>query len=336
MTTEIDYALLTTEELLMLPPPRWLIQDLLPDGGFVGLYGAPGSGKSFVALDWAMCISQGRPWLGRYATMQTPVIYVAAEGGRGIQQRVRAWMEHYKVPQLPAIYFRLHPIYIREEGAVEEFLADLEGFVHEDLGPEGINPGLLVLDTLSRSFGAGDENASTDMGHFVDRMTELAKEQRMATLIVHHTNKQGASERGHTSFRGAADAMFKVEGHKDDTGALLYSVVKNDKQKDSADAPPIYLQPVTVARSLAFGWMDPPEKAVKGPKEPAPMRKVDAYKVLAASEDGYTWREWKLATGLDKTQFNNRLRKLLADSDIYKDNGRYYVTPANADIAGVE
>jgi hypothetical protein len=304
-----------------------------PDDGFVGLYGAPGSGKSFVALDWAMCISEGRPWLGRYPTTRTPVVYVAAEGGRGIQQRVQAWMQHHGVTALESIYFRLHPIYIREEGAIETFVSELDGYFHQELEDIGLNPGLLVLDTLSRSFGAGDENASTDMGHFVDRMTELAKEQRMATLIVHHTNATGSRERGHTSFRGAADAMFLVEGHKDHTGHLLYSVVKNDKQKDSEDAKPIYLQPTPAGRSIVFDWMDAPEKAARGPKQPAFMRKIDMEKVLATHPTPMSWSEWRLATGIDRDRFNRRLRQLLTDGQVIKgDDGRYAPMPANKDL----
>jgi len=331
-----DCTLLTTRELLLLPPPQWLMEGLIPDDGFVGLYGAPGSGKSFVALDWAMCISEGRPWLGRYPTRQTPVVYVAAEGGRGIQQRVQAWMEHHGVADLGAIYFRLNPIYIRDEGAIEAFVADLDNYFHEEVQGMGLNPGLLVLDTLSRSFGSGDENASTDMGHFVDRMTELAKEQRMATLIVHHTNATGSRERGHTSFRGAADAMFLVEGHKDQTGHMLYSVVKNDKQKDSEDAKPIYLQPVPVGRSIVLEWMDKPEKEQRPGKGPAVMRPADMLTYLGGHQDGLPGQAWQLGTQVPRSTFYKRIAKLKELGLIYEDNGRYYATPTTRDLAGVE
>jgi hypothetical protein len=343
MTSSMEYQLLTTEELLELPPPRWLMQDLIPDGGFVGLYGAPGSGKSFVALDWAMCISEGRPWLGRYRTKQAPVIYVAAEGGRGIQQRVSSWIEHHQIrPKsvnqevLPAIYFLLHPIYVREEGAIEAFIESMDRHARQ-IGGQQLWPGLLVLDTLSRSFGGGEENSSVDMGHFVDRMTALATQKRMATLIVHHQNAEGKRERGHTSFRGAADAMFKCEGKKDDANVLLYACLRNDKQKDGPDAPPIYLEPRPVDKSLVFEWMEAPATQAKRGREPQPMRTQDMKAVLGASPQRMTWGEWRASVGIDRDRFNKRLRKLLQNGEVEKyDDGRYAIAPAVKDIAESE
>lgn len=38
--------LFSTEELMALPPPTWLVQDVLPAGGLIGVYGPPGCGKA--------------------------------------------------------------------------------------------------------------------------------------------------------------------------------------------------------------------------------------------------------------------------------------------------
>lgn len=324
-----DIDLLTTHELLTLPPVQWLMDPLIPREGFVGLCGAPGDGKSFVALDWAMCIAEGRPWLGVYPTKQCPVVYVAAEGGRGIQQRVRAWMEHYGYTNLPAMYFLLSPLYIREEGTVEAFLDTLED--------KQIWPGLIVLDTLSRSFGGGEENASADMGHFVDMMTKLAQGRRMAALIVHHMNALGTRERGSTAFRGAADAMFLCKADKDkESGRILSIELKNDKQKDAAESPSIWLRPMENGpkQSLIMELSDPPMAKTRSPKEPTPMRAQDMLALLAAAEDGLTWGEWRMGTGIAKPLFNRRLHVLVENSQVMKENGRYYLIPTTKDIAG--
>ena len=326
-----DLDLLTTRQLLTLPPCRWLMDSLIPEEGFVALYGNPSSGKSFIALDWAMCISEGRSWLGRYATKQNPVVYVAAEGGRGIQRRVRAWMQHYGYQDLPAMYYLLNPLYIRQEGTVEAFL--------DELNQKDIWPGLIVLDTLSRSFGGGDENAPTDMGNFVDKMTILAKGRRMAALVIHHQNASGARERGHTAFRGGLDTMFRCSVERDDQRQIARIEVANDKQKDDAEIPPIYIAPIpTVTTSLVFQLADPPEKPKRGDISLRPMRAVDTLTALRTAEDGLTWKEWRIATNLSKDAFNARLRRLLKDGDIYKEDGRYYLTPDEKDLAalGVE
>lgn len=326
-----DIDLLTTDELLSLPPATWLMDQLIPEEGFVGLYGPPSSGKSFVALDWAMCIAEGRPWLGTHAVKQSPVVYVAAEGGRGIQQRVRAWMKHYGHPKLPAMYFLLSPLYVREDGAVEAFLDTLED--------ADIWPGLMVLDTLSRSFGGGEENASADMGEFVDKITALASGRRMAALVVHHTNAQGARERGNTAFRGGVDAMFSCAADRNGDGRIIRVTLENNKQKDSAELPPIYLQPIEgITESLVFELAPAPEPKAKAGSHPAAiMRKSDMLQVLGVAEDGLTFSEWRLAAGgIPKRTFARRVKQLLADGEIEKQDFKYVIPVAGLDIAELE
>lgn len=320
--------LLTTDELLALPPATWLMKGVLPSEGLCALVGPPGNGKSFVAVDWACSISEGLPWLGTYETVQAPVVYIAAEGGRGIKKRVAAWMAHHNLEHLPAMYWLLNPLYVREEGVVEEFL--------DELDRQDIWPGLLVVDTLSRSFGGGEENASADMGSFVDRMTHLAQGRRMAALVVHHTNASGEKERGHTSFRGAMDAVFhcKAEQNKDN-GRIERLCVKNTKQKDDVEAEPIWLRPIEHAGdSLLFEQTAAPEKKREGgPKAATPMRRIDMLTYLGGQPEGMTHREWMVGCQVPKPTFNKRLKKLIEDGAIYKDEGRYFVMPANADLA---
>lgn len=322
-----DYSidLLSTQKLMQLPPPQWLMRPLIPENGLVGLYGQPSSGKSFIALDWAMCISEGMAWLGQYQTKQAPVVYIAAEGGRGIQKRVRAWMKYHGLLNLPAMYWMVNPLYVREEGVVECFLAELAKM--------DIYPGLVVLDTLSRSFGGGEENASADMGQFVDATMRLAAGRHMSALIVHHTNATGARERGHTSFRGALDAMFSCIAEKNGDGRIVRVTLKNDKQKDGAEADSVYVAPDEKAvDSLVFVQAGPPDRKAAGATAPTAMRKVDMLTLLGTHIDGLTWKEWQLASGVDKSRFNRRVRRLTDDGDIFKDGGKYYVMPANLDL----
>lgn len=321
-----DIELLSTDELLRLPPREWLMKGVIPKEGLCGLVAPPECLKTFVALDWAMCISEGLDWHGHEAE-QAPAVYIAAEGGRGIQQRVRAWMTAHNLKKLPAMYWLLEPLYVREEGAVEEFLEQLEA--------KDIWPGLLVVDTLSRSFGGGEENASADMGWFVERMTMLAKGRRMAALIVHHMNAQGSRERGHTAFKGGLDTMFICKVDRDKaTDRIKLLTVSNAKQKDDERSDAVYLVPKVIGASLVLEGTEAPVAKEKGAAATQFMRKKDMLTVLGAAEEGMTWQEWRLATGIDKDRFNRRVKKLTADSDIFKENGRYFVMPANKDLIG--
>ena len=61
------------------------------------LYGPSGVGKSFVALDYALCTATGRSYLGRYESLLGPVLYIAGEGVSGLRNRVKAWLAHHEV-----------------------------------------------------------------------------------------------------------------------------------------------------------------------------------------------------------------------------------------------
>src|SRR3954451_12855450 len=149
------FPLLTLSDLEKLPPPEWLIEPLLMVDSQAILFGAPGEGKSFVALSFALCVATGRDWLG-HRVKQGPVIYVAAEGGRGIRKRVQAWQKEHRIDSVESMFFLLEAPQLH---------------VSKDL-PKLLNttaqlpkmPVLVVLDTLARTMVGGDENAAKDVG----------------------------------------------------------------------------------------------------------------------------------------------------------------------------
>lgn len=239
----MKFDLLTVKALLALPPPQWLIEGCIEKNSLAALYGQSGTGKSFVALDWALSVATGKPWLNKVPVAQAPVVYIAAEGGRSIQKRVSAWMSHYRRYDLEAVQFAIKPLYIRDPDEIGELF--------EVLDQQDLFPGLLVIDTLSQSFGPGDEN-SMDMQDFVGAVTDLRNERQMAVLIVHHTNALGARERGHSSFRAGMDHMFQTTAKKDDDYRLLEVTLLNDKQKDTESQPRMVFLPKVVKQSLVF------------------------------------------------------------------------------------
>lgn len=230
---------LSTADLFALPNPKWLVKGLLPDSGLNLLYGPPNEGKSFVALDWALCISTGIGWLGEFPTTQGHVVYIAAEGGRGMRKRAAAWMEDNGFEELPNISWFLDSLDIEADDVVDDFMDAL----HTRFPPDfGLNVKLIVVDTLSRNFGGQDENASPAMTSFIALMEEFSKEHGAAVLLVHHTNAGGGRERGHSSLRGAMESSFECTATKAN-GTLDVVTLENNKQKDDTGGEPIYLSP---------------------------------------------------------------------------------------------
>lgn len=223
----------TIQELLQIPEPKWLIQDILHQQETAALWGPPNCGKSFISLDMALCIASGIPWLGRFKVLQSPVVYMAGEGAASMQKRARAWMEGNSVDDLGAAYFQVRPLPLREEEVVEAIMEQLESFGTPTNPTAGLNPGFIVVDTLSQFFGGGEENGP-DMALFVNNVRRLSHEQNLTVLMVHHSNATGLRERGHTALRGNVDAMFEAKPHS--KNILDGVTLVTDKQRDSAKA----------------------------------------------------------------------------------------------------
>lgn len=65
---------------------KWLIDGVIPSGSINWMVASPESFKTFIALDMAACIANGRQWHGR-ETDTALVLYVAGEGGNDIHIR---------------------------------------------------------------------------------------------------------------------------------------------------------------------------------------------------------------------------------------------------------
>ena len=236
MTDLSDVELLSVDDLRSLREPEWLVTDFIHKGDVAVLYGPPSSGKSFLAIDLALSVALGLPWLGRYPVASGAVLYMAGEGGPAIFKRVDAWMEAREVTDVPWVRFHLKPLPLRETEAVEAIEQALAAFDHQD-GDFGLHPCLVVIDTLSQFFSGGDE-VSPDMTQFVSNMRQIARNLDAAVLIVHHTNVGGERERGHTSLRCNVEVMFKVVG-RTHNHQIVGLQLTNDKQKDDAQVPPL-------------------------------------------------------------------------------------------------
>lgn len=197
--------LYNTEDLLKLPPPEWAVDGVLPLGGFVGLYGPSGTGKSFVAIDMALSIAAGIPWQGR-AVKHGFSLYVSAEGTGGLGQRAMAWLRHHRVDPED---LGDNMAWITEAVPVYHESADLD-VLFDRFMEIGRDPDFIVIDTLARCF-EGDENLQEPMGAFVRGIDRLRNECGATIVVIHHTGASGERERGNTAFRAATDTMIRIQ-----------------------------------------------------------------------------------------------------------------------------
>ncbi len=210
-------------------PVNWLIQDVIPEKSFVALYGPPASFKSFIAMDIAECIASGRPWLGKEINGTGPVLYIAGEGHGGIGARIAAIKQHHKTPDSAQVYVVRSQINLRS--SVDDFTALIVA-IDELVQELGVDLRMIVIDTLARAFGGGNENSSDDMGAFIQATGKIQNRYKCSLMLLHHAGKDTTKGlRGHSSLLGAVDTQMEIiRFPQTREGLILMS-----KQKDGED-----------------------------------------------------------------------------------------------------
>lgn len=326
--------LLSIPDLLALPEPEWLIETFIHQQEVGVLYGKPNGGKSFVALDWALSIATGTPWLGKYATRQGPVLYLAGEGGPSLQKRVDAWLfAHGMDGASTPVQFHVRPISLLDEEeieAIQDVLGDTPHGEGDTYGPSRLSPSLIVVDTLSQFMMGGDENGP-DMALFVSNLRKLSQDEFTAVLIVHHTNKGGEQERGHTALRGNVDVMFKVVGEEAPDGKLTGLTVTNDKQRDDVKGLPEKITTASSRRSLVLCLGKPSKLSpfiMILSSDSLTNLMVQGGKIEDVSKEVITSEEWRIESGLLPATFARHRNKLLSLKLIRAaGHGKYAFTP---------
>lgn len=105
--TPCKYSILPADQL-QERPVSWAVKGLFPQKGLGLIYGASGAGKSFLALDLAAAIGEGRSWFG-HRTRAAPVTYLCLEGAGGFLGRIRAWEAANGRPLTPLVGFIQEP-----------------------------------------------------------------------------------------------------------------------------------------------------------------------------------------------------------------------------------
>lgn len=200
----------------VFPPLEFLVDELLAKGHLGVLGGRPKSGKSWLVLQLAQAIDEGRPFLGK-ETQKGKVLYVALEDGRRrVHQRANIIKWH---PQQAQVLFEVAH-FDGENGHIGPGLVQIGA----------IAPAfdLIIIDTLIATLsGRANENDNVQMGAVMNELARIAHETETAVLLVHHTGK-GNSEnvfdllRGASAIRGGYDVGFLLQRKQDEREAILY------------------------------------------------------------------------------------------------------------------
>lgn len=204
---------------------KWLIKGVFPSNGITCTFGHPGTMKSFLMLDMALHVALGWDWMGR-KTERGLVIYIAAEGATGMKNRIVAFRDAHNVQEAPPFVLIPCPVNMRDG---EADMPKLVRSIESAIVAHGSEPAMIVIDTLAKTFGSGEENGS-DMVAYMSNSEVIAAEFDCLINIVHHRPKEETSKepRGHSSLRGGVETLLLLEGKPEVRAEIV-------KQKDGAE-----------------------------------------------------------------------------------------------------
>lgn len=239
-----EFQFISVGELIERPVNvQYLVDELLEESSVGSLFGATGTFKSFIAIDIAASIATNTPWRGK-SVSSGPVFYIAGEGQAGLGRRAKAWEIERGISLASApLYFSNAPTALMDNKSIQTLISRVS-----ELAEKFGQPKLVVIDTLHRNFGAGDENSAMDMAVIFQNLDILRLNLGCSILIIHHSgHNTNERARGSSSFRAGLDFEFKVTSK-----AINQICIECTKTKD-AEHPAIFEM---ASKQVLLPWQD--------------------------------------------------------------------------------
>ena len=209
-----------------MPAPSFLIDHMLPDEGVTLIYGDEQSFKTFILLEWLLCLAAGVPVFGKYAVPAGGVetLLLSSEGPRGIARlREKAWYRAHPDVDPAALPFRLAPAVpkVVDKASVEAAIIWCKVF--------GYRPKVVAVDTYTSSTAGLSQNDETTVTAFKDMAHRFRDAFGAVTVVLHHPNKGGEEVRGSGAITADTDGRWFI---KRPSRPGLVTVMKCEKLKD--------------------------------------------------------------------------------------------------------
>jgi hypothetical protein len=237
------------------PIRDWILKNVFLARTLFLIIGAPGCGKSFLALDMAMTMALAavdprapKEWFGR-KVKACGVVYLAAEGQEDFIIRIHAWLAAHGLPIDTKVPLFLIPTAIdmrSSDEATKALIEDIKGASEIAERDFGVPMGLIIIDTVNRALAGGDDAKADHIGAFVRNCSAIRAATSIATGGVHHTPRGADRARGHGSITGDNDAEIFVREAFD--GAPNAWTVTRSKASAKGDRHEFRLRQIEVGR----------------------------------------------------------------------------------------
>lgn len=200
------------------PNTAYLLEGILRVPSLNIVYGAPGTLKSMLMIDLALCVASGRPWLPLpsrergLAVLASPVLWADFDNGEdAMNERIRAIGQALELgTDTPFYYVSMPSPWLDAADPADAGLVQLRA------GIVGASAKLVIVDNLRNIAGKVDEN-SAEIGDLMLNLRRLSEELDVAIILIHHQRKAqgfkaraGDNLRGHSSIEAALDLALLV------------------------------------------------------------------------------------------------------------------------------
>jgi hypothetical protein len=185
--------------------PRWLVKGLWPADAYGVLAAQEKAGKTWAALDLAVSVACGLPWLDHFAcpTSGSVLLFLGEGGERAMVRRIEAIATN-KGAELDQLADRLRLCFrvprLAAPGAGGELAA-----IQTELAAHPA--ALVVLDPLYLAAAGASGSNLYDMGAVLQAIQGVCQQAGCALLVVTHWNKTGDGK-GAARISGAGPAAW--------------------------------------------------------------------------------------------------------------------------------
>ncbi|AUH72480.1 AAA family ATPase [Legionella sainthelensi] len=241
-----EWVEISIADVFTNPPktPYFRIESLLPDGELTLLSAHGGTGKSLLALQAAVCLAMGIPFMGKTVIRSRVLFFSAEDDSEVIRHRFEKICRHLQLKpenvaenmmlidatQNPCLYAEnannrstVTPEYIKLREKVRLFNAEV-----------------VIIDNASDTFD-GNENNRSQVRSFLRSLVQIGIERKVTILLIAHVDKNKAKGEnnlegysGSTAWHNTArsrlylskcdDRVLKLEHQKSNHGQLSESI----------------------------------------------------------------------------------------------------------------
>lgn len=216
-----------------VPPRKWIVQDLIPDGVVTNLSGDGGTGKTLTAIQLMTAMALGLPWYGKPVQQGPALLYTAEDDAEELHRRFAAVTASsgHRLADLAGV--QIIPM-----AGLDATLAtgnDLGGismsaqFAKLSKIVADTKPKLVAIDPAADVY-AGDEIKRVQVRQFVQKLAKLALDNECAVLLLSHPSLSGMmtgrGTSGSTAWSNSVRSRLYLQADADDPDRRVLKVMK--------------------------------------------------------------------------------------------------------------